>query len=78
VVWIGTVFSEFIGPFNVLRQPIGLSVVAWAFWAVCALMEGYAIAVVTEAGSAKQVEGAASSTARHVRQAALRAAPSPR
>jgi hypothetical protein len=55
VVWIGTVFSEFVGPFNVLRQPIGLSAIAWAFWAVCALMEGYAIAFVTEAGSAKRV-----------------------
>ena len=52
VVWIGTVFSEFIGPFNVLRQPIQLSVVAWAFWAVCALLEGYATAFVAETRNA--------------------------
>jgi hypothetical protein len=64
VVWIGTVFSEFIGPFNVLRQPIELSVIAWGFWAVCALLEGYAIAFVSEAGSTGSVERAAGSTVR--------------
>ena len=63
VVWIGTVFSEFIGPFNVLRQPIGLSVIAWTFWAVCALLEGYAIAFVSESGSAQRTERTASSLA---------------
>jgi hypothetical protein len=50
VVWIGTIFSEFIGPFNVLHQPPALSAIAWAFWAVAALLEGYAIATVAEAG----------------------------
>jgi hypothetical protein len=48
VLWIGTIFSEFIGPFNVLHQPLSLSVIAWAFWAVCALFEGYTIAFVAE------------------------------
>jgi hypothetical protein len=56
VVWIGTVFSEFIGPFNVLRQPLGLSVIAWTFWAVCALFEGYVIAFVSELGKSKHDE----------------------
>lgn len=46
VVWIGAVFSEFMGPFNVLHQPLHLSVVAWAFWAVPALLEAAAIAAV--------------------------------
>jgi hypothetical protein len=50
IVWIGTVFSEFIGPFNVLHQPLALSVIAWAFWAVCALLQGYMIAYVAERG----------------------------
>lgn len=44
IVWVSTVFSEFMGPFNVLHQPLGLSVVAWGFWAVPALAEGFAIA----------------------------------
>src|SRR5262245_34739875 len=47
LVWVGTVFAEFIGPFNVLHQPPALSLVAWAFWAIVALMEGYAIASVS-------------------------------
>ena len=50
IVWMGTVFSEFIGPFNVLHQPLALSVIAWAFWAVCALLQGYTIAYVAERG----------------------------
>ena len=29
VIWLATVFSEFIGSLNVLRQPLPLSVVAW-------------------------------------------------
>jgi hypothetical protein len=48
VVWIGAVFSEFMGPFNVLHQPLRLSVVAWAFWAVPALAEAFAIVTVIE------------------------------
>jgi len=48
IVWLGTVFSELVGPFNVLHQPLSLSVIAWAFWAVAAVLEGYAIAFVAE------------------------------
>jgi hypothetical protein len=51
VVWIGAVFSEFIGPFNVLHQPLYLSVVAWAFWAVPATAEAFAIATILERSS---------------------------
>jgi hypothetical protein len=29
VIWLAAVFSEFIGPFNVLHQPLSLSAVAW-------------------------------------------------
>jgi hypothetical protein len=46
IVWLSTVFSEFMGPFNVLHQPLRLSVVAWSFWAVSAVAEAYAIAIV--------------------------------
>jgi hypothetical protein len=48
VVWIGAVFSEFMGPFNVLHQPLYLSVVAWAFWAVPAVGAAAAIVTVVE------------------------------
>jgi hypothetical protein len=47
-VWIGAVFSEFMGPFNVVHQPLYLSFVAWAFWAVPALGEAFAIVVMLE------------------------------
>jgi hypothetical protein len=51
IVWLSTVFSEFMGPFNVLHQPLNLSVLAWSFWAVPALAEGFAIAYVLDAAS---------------------------
>ena len=50
IVWIGTVFAEFMGPFNVLHQPLKLSVLAWAFWAVCAFAEAYALVFVMDRG----------------------------
>jgi hypothetical protein len=50
IVWLGTVFAEFMGPFNVLHQPLYLSVLAWAFWAVCALAEAYALVFVADRG----------------------------
>jgi hypothetical protein len=31
IIWCSTLFSEFMGPFNVLHQPLKLSAVAWAF-----------------------------------------------
>lgn len=36
IVWLSTVFSAFMGLFNVLHQPLCLSFVAWSFWAVAA------------------------------------------
>lgn len=48
IVWVSTVFSEFMGPFNVLHQPLNLSVVAWGFWAVPAFAEGLTIAAVLD------------------------------
>jgi hypothetical protein len=54
IVWIGTVFAEFMGPFNVLHQPLGVSVVAWAFYAVCALAEAYAIVFVLDRGRSRR------------------------
>jgi|SRR5262245_16139085 len=53
LVWAGTVFSEFIGPFNVLREPPALSAIALAFWAVAAVLEAYAIAFVAETGRSR-------------------------
>jgi hypothetical protein len=48
VIWVGAVFSEFMGPFNVLHQPLYLSVVAWAFWAVPALAGAFVIVAILE------------------------------
>jgi hypothetical protein len=50
LMWIGTIFSELIGPFNVLHQPLQISVIAWSFWGVCALLSGYTIAFAAEVG----------------------------
>ena len=49
-IWTAAVFSEFMGPFNVLHQPLALSLVAWAFWAVPALAAAGAIATVIDRG----------------------------
>ena len=49
-IWIGSVFSEFMGPFNVLHQPLYLSVVAWAFWTVPAMLEAFTIVAVLARG----------------------------
>jgi hypothetical protein len=54
VVWIGTVFAEFMGPFNVLNQPLTISVIAWAFWAVCSVAEAYAVVYVLDRGRRRQ------------------------
>jgi hypothetical protein len=54
VVWLGTVFAEFMGPFNVLHQPLSLSVVAWAFWAVCSLAEAYVLVFVLDRGTSER------------------------
>jgi hypothetical protein len=50
VIWLAAVFSEFIGPFNVLHQPLSLSVVAWGFWAVSAVAEAYTLVYVLDRG----------------------------
>jgi hypothetical protein len=42
IVLLPTLFSDFIGPFNVLHQALRLSVVAAAFWAVSAVAEAFA------------------------------------
>jgi hypothetical protein len=57
VIWTGTVFTEFIGPFNVLHQPLRLSVVAWAFWAVCAGLQATATVLIQEAPSRRRSAG---------------------
>lgn len=48
VVWLATVFAEFMGPFNTLHQPLPLSAVAWAFWAVSAFAQAAVIVAVLE------------------------------
>jgi hypothetical protein len=54
VIWLATVFSEFIGPFNVLNQPLQLSVVAWGFWAVSAVAEAYTLVYVLDRGRSER------------------------
>jgi hypothetical protein len=54
LVWLATVFSEFIGPFNVLHQPLSLSVVAWGFWAVSAVAEAYTLVYVLDRGRSER------------------------
>jgi hypothetical protein len=54
VVWLGTVFAEFMGPFNVLHQPFSLSVVAWVFWALCSLAEAYVLVFVLDRGTSER------------------------
>ena len=66
VVWIAAVFSEFMGPFNVLHQPLYLSIVAWAFWAVPAVASAAAIVAVIERPSRNAVPGARSDVPRVV------------
>jgi hypothetical protein len=53
VVWLATVFSEFMGPFNVLHQPLSLSVVAWGFWAVSAVAEAYTLVFILDRGRSR-------------------------
>lgn len=53
IVWLGAVFAEFMGPFNVLHQPLGISVIAWAFWAVCSAAEAYALVYVLDRGKSQ-------------------------
>ncbi|MGH9159927.1 MAG: hypothetical protein ACRD2X_08070 [Vicinamibacteraceae bacterium] len=48
VIWLSTVFAEFMGPFNVLHQPLRLSAIAWSFWAVAAVAEAVGIVYVLE------------------------------
>ncbi len=48
IIWVSAVFSEFMGSFNVLHQPLTLSVVAWSFWAVAAVAEALAIVYALE------------------------------
>lgn len=60
IVWIGAVFAEFMGPFNVLHQPLNLSVVAWAFYLVCALAEAYVLVFVLDRGRSVRTEPAVS------------------
>ncbi|MDF1602469.1 hypothetical protein [Nocardioides sp. YIM 152315] len=51
VIWLGGVFAELMGPFNVLHSPLALSALSVLFWAVCAVLEGYAIVLVSGQGA---------------------------
>jgi hypothetical protein len=53
VIWLAGVFSEFMGPFNVLHQPLSLRVVAWGFWAVSAVAEAYTLVWVLDRGRSR-------------------------
>lgn len=52
IIWLATVFSEFMGPFNVLHQPLYLSVIAGSFWSLAAAAEAFGIVWVLDRGSA--------------------------
>jgi len=54
-VWVATVFAEFMGPFNVLHQPLRLSALAWGFWAVCAAAEAYVLVLVLDRGRGQRL-----------------------
>jgi hypothetical protein len=56
VIWLASVFSEFMGPFNVLHQPLSLSVVAWGFWAVSAVAEAYTLVYVLDRGRSEPTD----------------------
>jgi hypothetical protein len=48
IVWLTTAFSEFMGPFNVLHEPVTLATLSLGFWAVSALAEAYALVLVAD------------------------------
>jgi hypothetical protein len=50
IVWLAAVFSEFMGPFNVLHEPVSLGALAAGFWAVAALAEAYVLVFVVDRG----------------------------
>jgi bacteriorhodopsin len=54
VIWLATVFAEFMGPFNVLHQPLSLSAVAWGFWAVSAVAEAYTLVYLLDRGRSER------------------------
>jgi hypothetical protein len=72
MVWVAAVCSEFMGPFNVLHQPLYLSVVAWGLWAVPALAEAFAIVAVLDRPSPNPAPTTTSSE--HVQEPAVAAA----
>jgi hypothetical protein len=46
VVWLATAFAEFMGPFNVLHEPVPLAALSLGFWAVSALAEAYVLVLI--------------------------------
>jgi hypothetical protein len=54
VIWLATVFSEFMGSFNVLHQPLSLSVLAWGLWAVSAVAGAYTLVYVLDRGRSER------------------------
>ena len=50
IVLIATAFSEFMGSFNVLHQPLYLSAIGQAFWAVSAFAQAYALVYLLDRG----------------------------
>jgi hypothetical protein len=46
IIWLATAFAEFMGPFNVLHEPVPLVALSLGFWAVSALAEAYVLVLV--------------------------------
>jgi hypothetical protein len=51
-----------MGPFNVLNQPLTISFIAWAFWAVCCLAEAYAVVHVLDRGRSRRTTAVSAPT----------------
>ncbi|GAA3282939.1 hypothetical protein Dvina_40950 [Dactylosporangium vinaceum] len=43
IVWLAAAFAEFMGPFNVLHEPVPLAALSLGFWALSALAEAYVL-----------------------------------
>ena len=46
--WLAAAFSEFMGPFNVLHEPVPLVALSLGFWSVPALSQAYVIVFIAD------------------------------
>jgi hypothetical protein len=53
VIWLGTAFSELMGPLNLLHEPLALSSIEFTFWALAATIEALTIVLLSPPLGAK-------------------------